>query len=215
MTSKPSWPSTTVRRTDPSVADILVPDVPEDVVAAIDMKAQRLGLSRADFLRRVLTRERAPQRCRSRSPIWPASPRRSPTSMTPMSRAAPGDDGTEPTSCVLSAKPAPTAAGSTTHCRSCTATGWSGSSTPPPTATPECCGSTPSTRTCRSARRWQPRSTARSSTWRGGWRWTSLGPAEPAGGRRQIADRSSASHHAAQEVEPRPQTQLVIRSRSA
>lgn len=48
-----------MRRTDPSVADILVPDVPEDVVAAIDMKAQRLGLSRADYLRRVLTRERA------------------------------------------------------------------------------------------------------------------------------------------------------------
>ena len=40
------------------MADILVPDVPEDVIAAIDMKARRLGLSRADYLRRVLARER-------------------------------------------------------------------------------------------------------------------------------------------------------------
>ena len=43
------------------MADILIPDVPEDVIAAIDMKAQRLGLSRADYLRRVLARERAAQ----------------------------------------------------------------------------------------------------------------------------------------------------------
>lgn len=43
------------------MADILVPDVPEDVIAAIDMKAERLGLSRADYLRRVLARERAAQ----------------------------------------------------------------------------------------------------------------------------------------------------------
>jgi hypothetical protein len=41
------------------VADVLIPDVPEDVIAAIDLKAQRLGLSRADYLLRVLTRERA------------------------------------------------------------------------------------------------------------------------------------------------------------
>jgi hypothetical protein len=43
------------------VEDILIPDVPEDLIAAIDLKAQRLGLSRADYLRRVLTRERALQ----------------------------------------------------------------------------------------------------------------------------------------------------------
>jgi hypothetical protein len=46
---------------DLSVADILIPDVPEDVIAAIDMKAQRLGLSRADYLRRILARERTGQ----------------------------------------------------------------------------------------------------------------------------------------------------------
>lgn len=43
------------------MADILIPDVPEDVIAAIDLKAQRLGLSRADYLRRVLARERDAQ----------------------------------------------------------------------------------------------------------------------------------------------------------
>lgn len=43
------------------MADILIPDVPEDVIAAIDVKAQRLGISRADYLSRVLARERADQ----------------------------------------------------------------------------------------------------------------------------------------------------------
>ena len=37
-------------------------------------------------------------------------------------------------------------------CRSCTATGWWGSSTPPPNARPGCCGPARSTRTCRSTR---------------------------------------------------------------
>ena len=46
---------------DLSVPDILIPDVPEDVIAAIDIKAQRLGISRADYLRRVLVRELAVQ----------------------------------------------------------------------------------------------------------------------------------------------------------
>ena len=40
------------------MTDILIRDVPEDVIAAIDIKAQRLGLSRAEYLRRTLTRER-------------------------------------------------------------------------------------------------------------------------------------------------------------
>ena len=44
------------------------------------------------------------------------------------------------------------AAGATSRCRSCTATAWSGSSTPPPTARPAGSSSTPSTRTCRSRR---------------------------------------------------------------
>lgn len=40
------------------VPDILIRDVPDDVVAAIDAKAQRAGLSRTEYLRRALSRER-------------------------------------------------------------------------------------------------------------------------------------------------------------
>jgi hypothetical protein len=40
------------------VTDILIRDVPDDVVAAIDAKAQRAGLSRTEYLRRALARER-------------------------------------------------------------------------------------------------------------------------------------------------------------
>jgi hypothetical protein len=41
------------------VADILIRDVPDDVVAAIDANAQRAGLSRSEYVRRALARERA------------------------------------------------------------------------------------------------------------------------------------------------------------
>lgn len=40
------------------MTDILIRDVPEDVVAAIEAKAQRIGLSRSEYLRRTLERER-------------------------------------------------------------------------------------------------------------------------------------------------------------
>lgn len=40
------------------MADILIRDVADEVVAAIDAKAQRLGLSRSEYLRRALARER-------------------------------------------------------------------------------------------------------------------------------------------------------------
>lgn len=39
--------------------DILIRDVPEDVLAAVDAKARRVGLSRTEYLRRTLERERA------------------------------------------------------------------------------------------------------------------------------------------------------------
>lgn len=42
------------------MTDILIRDVPDDVVAAIDAKAARMGLSRAEYLRRALERERTP-----------------------------------------------------------------------------------------------------------------------------------------------------------
>lgn len=43
------------------MADILIREVPEDVIAAIDEKAHRLGLSRSEYLRRALARERDAQ----------------------------------------------------------------------------------------------------------------------------------------------------------
>lgn len=39
------------------MADILITDVPDEVVAAIDAKAKRVGLSRTEYLRRALARE--------------------------------------------------------------------------------------------------------------------------------------------------------------
>ena len=42
------------------MTDILIRDVPDDVLAAIDAKAKRVGLSRAEYLRRALGRERVP-----------------------------------------------------------------------------------------------------------------------------------------------------------
>lgn len=40
------------------MADILIRDVPDDVLTVIDRKAKRAGLSRTEYLRRVLERER-------------------------------------------------------------------------------------------------------------------------------------------------------------
>jgi plasmid stability protein len=39
------------------MTDVLVRDVPENVVAALDARAARLGLSRNEYLRRRLTQE--------------------------------------------------------------------------------------------------------------------------------------------------------------
>ena len=40
------------------MTDILIRDVPDEVLVAIDSKAKRLGLSRTAYLRRTLERER-------------------------------------------------------------------------------------------------------------------------------------------------------------
>ena len=40
------------------MTDILIRDVPDDVVAAIDANARQRGLSRTEYLRRALARER-------------------------------------------------------------------------------------------------------------------------------------------------------------
>lgn len=39
------------------MADLLIRDVPDEVTAAIDSSAGRLGLSRSEYLRRLLVRE--------------------------------------------------------------------------------------------------------------------------------------------------------------
>jgi plasmid stability protein len=39
------------------MSDVLIRDVPEDVVGALDARAARLGLSRTEFLRRLLTQQ--------------------------------------------------------------------------------------------------------------------------------------------------------------
>lgn len=38
--------------------DVLIRDLPDEVLAAIDVKARRVGLSRAEYIRRTLSRER-------------------------------------------------------------------------------------------------------------------------------------------------------------
>jgi hypothetical protein len=42
------------------VTDILIRDVPDDVVAALDANAHRAGLTRAEYLRRVLAGQQGP-----------------------------------------------------------------------------------------------------------------------------------------------------------
>ena len=41
------------------MTDVLIREVPDDVLAAIDARAKRVGLSRTAYLRRALERERA------------------------------------------------------------------------------------------------------------------------------------------------------------
>lgn len=41
------------------MTNILIRDVPDEVLAAIDTRAQQVGLSRAEYLRRTLERERS------------------------------------------------------------------------------------------------------------------------------------------------------------
>jgi Ribbon-helix-helix protein, copG family len=42
------------------VTDILIRDVPDEVVAALDANAQRAGVTRAEYLRRVLAEQQGP-----------------------------------------------------------------------------------------------------------------------------------------------------------
>jgi plasmid stability protein len=40
------------------MADLLIRDIPDEVIAAIDAHARRVGLSRTEYVRRTLERER-------------------------------------------------------------------------------------------------------------------------------------------------------------
>jgi hypothetical protein len=42
------------------VTDVLIRDVPDDVIAAVDANAGRLGLSRSEYVRRRLAQDAAP-----------------------------------------------------------------------------------------------------------------------------------------------------------
>lgn len=47
------------RTKEDAVADVLVRDVPDEVLVALDARASRLGLSRSEYLRRRLAQEAA------------------------------------------------------------------------------------------------------------------------------------------------------------
>jgi hypothetical protein len=51
------------------MADIVIPDVPDDVLAAVDANARRHGLSRSDYLRRRLVQLATPRADGDRSVI--------------------------------------------------------------------------------------------------------------------------------------------------
>lgn len=42
------------------MSDILIRDVPDDVIAALDLRAQQQGLSRSEYLRRKLAQDLTP-----------------------------------------------------------------------------------------------------------------------------------------------------------
>ena len=65
------------------MTDLLVRDVPDHVVAAIDAKAKRLGLSRTEYLRRQITRAATGATGAVRPTTFESSPRASLIWMTP------------------------------------------------------------------------------------------------------------------------------------
>ena len=48
------------------MADLLIRDIPEHVLVAIDARAKKLGLSRSEYLRRQLSAEVAPAKVKVR-----------------------------------------------------------------------------------------------------------------------------------------------------
>ncbi|MEZ5260701.1 MAG: hypothetical protein R2755_02745 [Acidimicrobiales bacterium] len=56
------------------MTDILIRDVPDDVVAALGANAQRAGLARAEYLRRVLAEQQGPRSPATNSIVSPSAP---------------------------------------------------------------------------------------------------------------------------------------------
>jgi hypothetical protein len=52
------------------VADILIRDVPDEVVAVLDANARRLGLSRTEYLRQRLAAEASPSEVTTDDLAW-------------------------------------------------------------------------------------------------------------------------------------------------
>ena len=59
------------------MTDMLIRDVPDDVVAVLKARARRLGLSRSECVRRRLAQDAAVADSLSAPGIWRASPRAS------------------------------------------------------------------------------------------------------------------------------------------
>ena len=55
------------------MTDMLIRDVPDDVIAAVDARAGRLGLSRSEYVRRRLAQDAALPVRRSALRTWPGS----------------------------------------------------------------------------------------------------------------------------------------------
>ena len=58
---------------------MLIRDVPDDVIAALEAHARRLGLSRSEYVRRRLAQDAAVNASPSAPGTWRASPRPSAT----------------------------------------------------------------------------------------------------------------------------------------
>ena len=56
------------------MTDVLIRDVPDGVIAALDSRASRPGLSRSEYVRRRLAQDAAASRGRSAPGTWGALP---------------------------------------------------------------------------------------------------------------------------------------------
>jgi hypothetical protein len=74
------------------MTDMLIRDIPDEVIAGLDAHAGRLGLSRSEYVRADWPRTRPGPALPSASRTWPGSPRRSLTWPTQMPCRRPGGE---------------------------------------------------------------------------------------------------------------------------